>query len=104
MGFDRQLRLAEFLEQNAGGANWGYTISTATLTFGSQVRFEAHDLGSHAHPDNSWLWAWNNPHLKLTPANRALAEAVRRLGQQTGIKEFLAERQFDLEPILSEDL
>jgi hypothetical protein len=104
MGFDRQMRLAEFLEERAGGAGWGYTISAATLTFGTRVQFEAHDLGSHADPDNSWLWAWGNPHLKLTPANRALAEAVRDLGRRAGVPEFLAERPFELEPILGEEL
>jgi hypothetical protein len=35
------LRLAEFLEANAGGPGWRYTISTATLTFGTEVEFEA---------------------------------------------------------------
>jgi hypothetical protein len=102
MGFDRQLRLGEYLQQNAEGQEWGYTTSTATLTFGSNVRFEAHDLGSHADPDNSWLWVWNNPHLQLTPANHELAKAVRLLGSKTGIKVFSAKRQFDLGPLLGD--
>ena len=104
MGLDRQLRLGEFLEERTGGTEWRYTISTATLTFGTQIKFEAHDLGSHADPDNSWLWTWCNPHLKLTPANWALAEAVRDLGSRIGVPEFLAERQFDLESLLGDEL
>jgi hypothetical protein len=102
IGFDRQLRLAEFLEREAAGQDWNYTISTATLTFGADVRFEAHDLGSHAAPDNSWLWAWANPHLKLTAANRELAAAVRSLALAAGVPEFAADRQFDLGPVLGE--
>ncbi len=104
MGFDRQLRLAEFLEETADGEDWQYTTSTGTLTFGSNVQFDAHDLGSHATPDNSWLWVWNNPHLNLTPGNRTLAKAVRELGHRIGIAVFLANSKLDLDSVLGEEL
>jgi hypothetical protein len=102
--FDRQLRLNDFLERHTDGQNWNYTISTATLEFGTQVQFEAHYLGSHAHPDNSWLWAWANPHLKLTAANRKLAKSVCALGSQTEVTAFSADRQFDLTPLFGDEL
>src|SRR4051794_14669137 len=90
--YDRQMRLADFLEREAPGENWDYQISTATLRFGSRVSFAAHDLGSYADPDNSWMWVWCNPHLNLTPANREVAAAVQRMGQERGIPAFTATR------------
>jgi hypothetical protein len=102
--YDRQMRLADLIEREAPGANWHYQTSTATLRFGDTLQFAAYDLGSHAFPDNSWMWVWCNPHLKLTPANRELAEAVRQLGQQHGIPAFSATSYFDVGPILGEQL
>src|SRR5690242_12884081 len=98
--FDRQMRLADLLEREAGGEAWNYTISTACLEFGTSVRFEALNLGSHADPDNSWLWAWCNPHLNLTPANRELGEAVRKLGRDAGIVALVADRQVSCADLL----
>jgi|SRR5579883_326697 len=101
---DRQMRLGDFIEREAPGENWHYQVSTATLSFGAKVKFEAHDLGSHAFTDNSWLWVWCNPHLHLTATNHELATAVQQLGQQLGIPAFTATRYFDVEPILGEQL
>lgn len=97
--YDRQLRLADFLERNSSGQNWDYTISTALLELGT-VQFEALYLGSHADPDNSWLWAWCNPHLNLTPANRKLGDDVRQLGRDANISAFAAERQVSCDDLL----
>ena len=104
MAFDRQLRFADFLDREAGGENWNYTISTATLSFGRKVEFQALDLGSHAFPDNSWLWAWGNPHLKLTRVNRALADEVRTLAANTEVDAFAATAQLSCEELLGEDV
>jgi hypothetical protein len=100
--YDRQARLGEFLEHEVVGEGWNYTISTATLTFGDTVTVEALDLGSHADPDNSWLWSWCHPHLKLTPPNRALGEALRQLGRERGIAAFGADRQISCTEHLGE--
>ncbi|VTU00535.1 Uncharacterized protein OS=Rhodopirellula sp. SWK7 GN=RRSWK_03814 PE=4 SV=1 [Gemmataceae bacterium] len=102
--FDRQTRLSDFLEREAQGADWHYQVSTATLAFGSTVKFQAHDLGSHAEADNSWMWVWCNPHMKLTPANHDLSVAVRALGSRYGIEAFAATSYFDVGPVLGEDL
>ncbi len=102
--FDRQLLLADFLDREAKGEPWGYTISAATLTFGDTVRFEALDLGSHADPDNSWLWSWAHPHLNLTADNRELGEAVRELGRRVGVAAFRADRQVSCADLLGPDL
>jgi hypothetical protein len=102
--FDRQLRLADFLEREADGEPWQYTISTATLAFGERVVFSALDLGSHADPDDSWLWSWSHPQLNLTPANRELGAAVRRIGGGLGIPAFEADGQFSCLEILGGEL
>jgi hypothetical protein len=102
--FDRQLRLGALLEQEAGGAAWQYTISKAKLTFGTNVEFTALDLGSHADPDNSWLWTWCNPNLNLTADNWELAHSVQKLGHNTGIAIFTADRQVSCEQWLGDDV
>jgi hypothetical protein len=102
--FDRQMRFADFLEREASGAPWSYTISTASLVFGGGLRFVAFDLGSHAEPDNSWLWSWCNPTLNLTPANRELGNAVRKLGRRVGVRAFAARRQLSCDELLGPDL
>jgi hypothetical protein len=104
MAFDQQLKLGEFLEGNTKSANWNYTISTGTLEFGTAIRFEAHDLGSHAFPDNSWFWAWCNPQLKLTAANQELGQKAQALGEKLGIQALTAKRYFDLGPVLDKEL
>jgi hypothetical protein len=103
MGFDRQLRLAEFLERKADGEDWAYDPATATLSFGPKVKFEAPVLGSHADHNNSWLWAWSNRDLKLTLTNRALGDAVRSLVHRLGVHA-LGAHGFALEPLLGPDL
>lgn len=102
--FDQQMRLLDLLEQDASGQPWNYKISTATLTFGDGVCFEALDIGSHADPDNSWLWAWVHPHLKLTPTNRKLGSRVRKLGQKVGVTAFEADCQISCLDILGDEL
>jgi hypothetical protein len=105
VAFDRQTRFADFLERESVSSEpYRYTTSTATLEFGNTVKLEALDLGSHADPDNSWLWVWCNPNMKLTSANRKLAENVRMLGQTSGVDAFKADRQFSSGELLGPDL
>jgi hypothetical protein len=102
--YDRQMRLGDFLDREAPGADWQYEVPTSTLSFGQTVKFTAHDLGSHATPDNSWLWAWCNPSVTPTPANRELGRAVQQLGERLGIPAFSAMQYFDVTPVLGEEL
>jgi hypothetical protein len=103
VGFDRQLRLADFLEKKAPGADWEYDPATGVLAFGPKVAFEAPVIGSHAARTNSWMWAWADHHLKLTLTNRALGTTVRALAARLGVHAF-AENAFPLEPLLGADL
>lgn len=102
--FERQQRLSEYLEENADGEEYDYRSSTATLGFGTNVRFEALNLGSYAEPDDSWLWAWCNPTQQLTAANVELRDAVNRLGDDVGQEVFGASTQFACEPVLGMDI
>jgi hypothetical protein len=104
MGYDKQMRLNELIQSQAAGQPWEYTISAGTLRFGDGLTFEALDLGSHANPDNSWLWSWGDPSLKLTPANRDLGEAVKRLGRAAGIAALEADEQVSCEGLFGPDV
>jgi hypothetical protein len=105
IAFDRQMRFADFLDRDSvSSAPYRYTTSSTTLEFGDSVKLDALDLGSHADPDNSWFWVWCNPHLKLTPANRKLAENVRNFGQISGVDAFIADRQVACSELLGPDL
>ncbi len=102
MAFDRQQRLADFLEKKAPDDDWEFDVSTATLRFG-KVSFEAPLIGSHATGNNSWLWAWANKHMKLTVTNRALGTAMRAVLHKAGIHH-LGVEGFALEPLLGAEL
>jgi hypothetical protein len=102
--YDRQMRLCDFLDENAPGENWGYNVPSASLTFGKAVRFEAPLLGSFAEGNTSWLWAWANRHLNLPSTNATLAGAVRGLGNQPDLRLFAADESFRCEEVLPEEL
>jgi hypothetical protein len=100
--FDRQLRFEGFLAKRDAGEEWEYDHETATLAFG-RLKFEAPLVGSHAHNNHSWLWAWSNKHIKLTLTNRALGDAVRATWHHLNIHA-LGGPGFALEPVLGDVL
>ncbi|VTU00534.1 Uncharacterized protein OS=Sphingobacterium paucimobilis HER1398 GN=M472_01715 PE=4 SV=1 [Gemmataceae bacterium] len=100
--FDRQLRFEGFLAKRDAGEEWEYDHETATLAFGT-LKFEAPLVGSHAHNNHSWLWAWSNKHIKLTLTNRALGDAVRATWHHLSIHA-LGGPGFALEPVLGDVL
>lgn len=100
--FDRALRLAELVEQKAGGTKWAYTVESETLAFG-KLKFDAPLLGTHTHSNDSWLWAWSNRNLKLSLTNRALGDLVRVTAGRIGVP-MLAHAGFSLEPLLGPEL
>jgi hypothetical protein len=101
--FDRKLRLAGFVKEKVGKVKAKYDIASATLAFGPSLKFESPLLGSHAHGNNSWLWAWSNRNLKLTITNRALGDLVRVTAHRIGVPMF-AHAGFSLEPLLGDEL
>jgi hypothetical protein len=101
--FDRSLRLAAFVAEKAGKVKWKYEVATAELVCGPKLRFDAPLLGSHAHGNDSWLWAWSNRNLKLTLPNRALGDLVRVTAHRIRVPVF-AHAGFSLEPLLGPEL
>ncbi len=102
MAFDRQMRLAALLEKKNAEGEWEYDTTTGTLTVG-KVKLDAPIVGSHAHSNNSWLWAWSNKHLKLSITNRALGDVVRSLVHRLNVHA-LGAPGFALEPFLGPEL
>jgi hypothetical protein len=100
-GFDRQLRLTEFLAKKGGTEAWEYDTAAAALTFGPTVAFEAPLIG--ATNGDSWLWAWSNRNVRLTVTNRALGDTVRALGHRAGITAF-SMVGMPLEPLMGDEL
>jgi hypothetical protein len=102
MGFDRQLRLADFRERKAPGEKWLHDTPTGMLALG-KFAFEAPVLGSRQDHNNSWLWAWSDRNLKLSLTNRALGDTVRSLVHRLGVHQ-LGAPGFALEPLLGTEL
>jgi hypothetical protein len=100
--FDRQLRFEAFLTRKNASEEWEYDHETATLAYG-KLAFEAPLVGSHAHNNHSWLWAWSDKHLKLTLTNRALGDAVRATWHHLGVHA-LGGPGVALEPLLGDVL
>jgi hypothetical protein len=65
---DRNWGLASF-------AKWEFSQETANLVFtllnGSRAVCPAQIIGSRSSKDNSWEWAWNNPHVEKRVAKAA---------------------------------
>ncbi|MGE3808983.1 MAG: DUF6882 domain-containing protein, partial [Gemmataceae bacterium] len=86
MGFDKQMRLADFLERSGGG-DWYFDTPSARLSFG-KIRFEAQILGSQDTVNNTWMWAWANEASKLPEQALAAAQALREFGEENQIEAF----------------
>jgi hypothetical protein len=82
--FARQLAFADFL----GDRNWSLTLSTGKVCFGDDLEYPIQLLGSEAHNNNTWLWAWANQHINPAPQSMAAASRLRQLGEKQGIDVF----------------
>lgn len=90
--FARQLAFADFL----GKRNWNLTLSSGKVRFGDDLEYPIQLLGSEAHNDNTWLWAWANRHIDPAPQALAAVTRLRELGEKRGIEQ-LAEPTFSLD-------
>jgi uncharacterized protein DUF6882 len=90
--FARQLAFADFL----GDRNWSLTLSSGKVRFGDDLEYSIQLLGSEAHNNNTWLWAWANRHITPAPQSMAAANRLRQLGQEKGIEVF-SEPSFSLD-------
>lgn len=90
--FARQLAFADFL----GERNWNLDLGTGKVGFGDDLEYPIQLLGSEAHNNNTWLWAWANRHIDPAPQAMAAATRLRDLGKKRGIAP-LAEPTFSLD-------
>lgn len=90
--FAKQLAFGDFL----GERNWGVNISEGRATFGEDLSYPIQLIGTEAHGDSSWLWAWANEASNLPPAILRVCSELRTIGKKHGIRE-LVERSYSLE-------
>jgi hypothetical protein len=90
--YDKQMRLADFLQESVGHAGWSFDKTTATLTFGKDVHFQAEILGSVDLVASTWLWAWANQASNIPDSQLKAARAMKEYGD----KEQIAELATDL--------
>jgi hypothetical protein len=103
MAYDRQIHLSNYLDSQNCSGNWNYNVPTARLTLG-HLDFTALVIGSHSDHDNSWLWAWDNPHINLSDENRGLSVTVRELGERHGCASLTATGGIDCSEVMGEEL
>ena len=69
------------------GGRSGYDQETGILTLhlpdGTEAHADGQMLGSYQASDQTWEWAWNNPHVERAVARDS--ELVRDLGRRLGI-------------------
>lgn len=82
------LRLSEVI----GDANWGLTVSEATLVFdrpgAGRLACPAQLVGSESEAAGTWLWAWANAASNLPPAILAAVERLRETAREEGGPDF----------------
>ncbi len=90
--FARQLAFAGFLRER----NWSLDLRTGKVGFGDDLEYPIQLLGSEAHNNNTWLWAWANRHIDPAPESMIVATRLRKLGEERGIEQ-LAQPSFSLD-------
>ena len=64
---------------------WFVDFETGTLSFGENS-YPVQFLGSESTLDDTWMWGWNNIN-DFPPSVLTMAEWMRDIGQQWGLKE-----------------
>jgi hypothetical protein len=82
----KQARLREAVGDDPQG--WAVDVPGGWLRLGRR-EFTAELIGSEAHGNASFLWAWANP--EFTEAAAPAARALRRLGEERGIPDLVAD-------------
>jgi hypothetical protein len=89
--FARQLAFADVL----GERGWSLSVTEGIAKFGDDMSHPVQLLGTEAHGNNTWLWAWANEQSDLPPTVLVACNKMRELGTTLEIDE-LKERSFDL--------
>lgn len=77
--FDRQLAFGEV----AGQRDWSLDQEAALLRLGEDLELPAQLIGSAAHRQRTWLWAWANP--SVDEAMTIRSRELRAIGEARGI-------------------
>lgn len=92
VAFAKQLAFADML----GDRGWGVDITSATATFGDDLKFPIQLVGSEADGNASWLWAWANSGSNFPNTILKACHAIRDYGEKHNIEELTA-RGFPLD-------
>lgn len=87
---DKQSHLQDLY---GGIQGWDVNLDEGKIYFDGHEGVAVQAVGSFAHGDGSWLWAWGNQASNLPAAVLADAERIRQYGRQHGIG-WLNERSF----------
>jgi hypothetical protein len=70
---------------------WGFDQISGILKLefkdGSEFHADGQILGSYSKGDNSWEWAWNNPHVEASMKKDS--QKVKEVGKRLGIEYLL---------------
>jgi len=91
-GVARQLALGDLI----GKRGWELDLTSGTVMFGDDLRYQIQLLGTESHDDGSWLWAWANEASDFPPAVLQLCGWLREYGRGHGVAE-LTEPTFPLQ-------
>jgi len=82
--YAKQLSLADAIE-DAGA--WDLDLQAGTLTFAKGPTLRIGLLGSYGEAAGSWLWAWANRNMQLSPETAESAAQMREVGRAQNIPE-----------------
>jgi hypothetical protein len=90
--YARQLAFADLL----GERDWSLDVQQGVATFGADMSHPVQLLGTEAHGNHTWLWAWANEQSGLPDSVLVACRRIREFGAQQNIAEF-QERSFSLD-------
>jgi len=83
--YAKQLALADATE---GAGAWDLDLQAGQLKFADGPSYRIGLLGSYGEAAGTWLWAWANRNMDLSPEVTEAAQSLREMGRQKAIPEF----------------
>lgn len=84
MAFEKQQALSDEI----GEADWQFSLSNGTITFGESKTFPIQILGTEADNVQTWLWGWANEESHIPAPLLACANELKAWGERESITEF----------------
>jgi hypothetical protein len=82
--FEKQLALSEEI----GDADWEFSMSVGTITFGGTKTYPIQILGTEADNVQTWLWGWANKESHIPARLLTCGKELKALGKREKIAEF----------------